>query len=47
MSNNLGFTAEINSIEDKNFFLDKSKIKYTIITNRGGFQKSGCTSPKN
>ena len=47
MSNNLGYTAEINSIEDKNFFLDKSKIKYTIITNSGGFQKSGCTSPKN
>ena len=33
------FLSIINSFEDNNFFLDKSKIKYTIITRSGGFQQ--------
>ena len=41
------FLSTINSFEDNNFFLDKSKIKYTIITRSGGFQQKGCKSPIN
>ena len=41
------FASNINSFEDNNFFLDKSKIKYTIITRSGGFQQIGCKSPIN
>ena len=41
------FLSIINSLEDNNFFLDKSKIKYTIITRSGGFQQKGCKSPIN
>ena len=41
------FISIINSFEDNNFFLDKSKIKYTIITRSGGFQQIGCKSPIN
>ena len=41
------FLSIINSLEDNNFFLDKSKIKYTIITRSGGFQHKGCKSPIN
>ena len=41
------FLSIINSFEDNNFFLDKSKIKYTIITRSGGFQQKGCKSPIN
>ena len=41
------FLSTINSFEDNNFFLDKSKIKYTIITRSGGFQHKGCKSPIN
>ena len=41
------FMSTINSFEDSNFFLDKSKIKYTIITRSGGFQQKGCKSPIN
>ena len=41
------YLSIINSFEDKNFFLDKSKIKYTIITRSGGFQQKGCKSPIN
>ena len=41
------FTSIINSFEENNFFLDKSKIKYTIITRSGGFQQKGCKSPIN
>ena len=41
------FISIINSLEDNNFFLDKSKIKYTIITRSGGFQQIGCKSPIN
>ena len=38
------FLSTINSFEDNNFFLDKSKIEYTIITRSGGFQQKGCKS---
>ena len=41
------FLSTINSFEDNNFFLDKSKIEYTIITRSGGFQQKGCKSPIN
>ena len=41
---NSRYISEIKSIDDKNFFLDKSKVKYTIITNSGGFEKTGCKS---
>ena len=41
------FLSIINSLDDNNFFLDKSKIKYTIITRSGGFQHKGCKSPIN
>ena len=41
------FLSIINSLDDNNFFLDKSKIKYTIITRSGGFQQKGCKSPIN
>ena len=41
------FLSTVNSFEDNNFFLDKSKIKYTIITRSGGFQQIGCKSPVN
>ena len=41
---NKDYTAQIKSIEEENFLLDKSKIKYTIITKSGGFQKNGCKS---
>ena len=41
------FLSIINSFEDNNFFLDKSKIEYTIITRSGGFQQKGCKSPIN
>ena len=41
------FLSTINSFEDNNFFLDKSKIEYTIITRSGGFQHKGCKSPIN
>ena len=41
------FISILNSFEDNNFFLDKSKIKYTIITRSGGFQQIGCKSPIN
>ena len=41
------FLSTINSFEDNNFFLDKSKIKYTIITRSEGFQQIGCKSPIN
>ena len=41
------FMSTINSFEDNNFFLDKSKIEYTIITRSGGFQQKGCKSPIN
>jgi len=41
------FLSIINSLDDNNFFLDKSKIKYTIITRSGGFQQIGCKSPIN
>ena len=41
------FLSTINSFEDNNFFLDKSKIEYTIITRSGGFQQKGCKSPTN
>ena len=41
------FLSTINSFEDNNFFLDKSKIEYTIITKSGGFQQKGCKSPIN
>ena len=41
------FLSTVNSFEDNNFFLDKSKIKYTIITRSGGFQQKGCKSPIN
>ena len=41
------FLSIINSLDDNNFFLDKSKIKYTIITKSGGFQHKGCKSPIN
>ena len=41
------FLSIINSLDDNNFFLDKSKIKYTIITRGGGFQQKGCKSPIN
>ena len=41
------FLSIINSLDDNNFFLDKSKIKYTIITRSGGFQHKGCKSPFN
>ena len=41
------FLSIINSLDDNIFFLDKSKIKYTIITRSGGFQHKGCKSPIN
>lgn len=41
------FLSIINSLDDNNFFLDKSKIEYTIITRSGGFQQKGCKSPIN
>ena len=41
------FLSTVNSFEDNNFFLDKSKIEYTIITRGGGFQQKGCKSPTN
>ena len=41
------FLSIINSLDDNNFFLDKSKIKYTIITRSGGFQQKGCKSTIN
>ena len=41
------FLSTINSLDGNNFFLDKSKIKYTIITKSGGFQQKGCKSPIN
>ena len=41
------FLSIINSLDENNFFLDKSKIKYTIITRSGGFQQKGCKSPIN
>jgi len=41
------FLSIINSLDENNFFLDKSKIKYTIITRSGGFQHKGCKSPIN
>ena len=41
------FLSIINSLDDSNFFLDKSKIEYTIITRSGGFQQKGCKSPIN
>ena len=41
------FLSIINTLDDNNFFLDKSKIKYTIITRSGGFQQKGCKSPIN
>ena len=41
---NKDYIAQINSIEEENFLLDKSKIKYTIITKSGGFQINGCKS---
>ena len=41
------FLSTVNSFEDNNFFLDKSKIEYTIITRSGGFQQKGCKSPIN
>ena len=41
------FLSIINTLDDNNFFLDKSKIKYTIITRSGGFQHKGCKSPIN
>ena len=41
---NKDYIAQINSIEEETFLLDKSKIKYTIITESGGFQKKGCKS---
>ena len=42
--NDKDYIAQIKSIEEENFLLDKSKIKYTIITKSGGFQKNGCKS---
>lgn len=42
--NNKNYIAQIKSIEEENFLLDKSKIKYTIITKSGGFKKNGCKS---
>ena len=41
------FLSIINTLDDNNFFLDKSKIEYTIITRSGGFQQKGCKSPIN
>ena len=41
---NKDYVAQIKSIEEENFLVDKSKIKYTIITESGGFQKNGCKS---
>ena len=41
---NKDYIAQIKSIEEETFLLDKSKIKYTIITKSGGFQKKGCKS---
>ena len=41
------FLSTVNSFEDNNFFLDKSKIEYTIITRSGGFQQKGCKSTIN
>ncbi len=39
---NKDYIAEIKSIEEESFLLNKSKIKYTIITKSGGFQINGC-----
>ena len=39
---NKDYIAQIESIEEENFLLNKSKIKYTIITKSGGFQINGC-----
>ena len=41
---NKEYIARIESISKETFLLDKSKIKYTVITKRGGFQKNGCKS---
>ena len=41
---NKDYIAQIKSIEEENFLLDKSKIKYTIITKSSGFQNNGCKS---
>ena len=39
---NFDYMSNINSFEDENFLLNKSKIKYTIITKSGGFEQTGC-----
>ena len=39
---NKDYIAQIKSIEEENFLLNKSKVKYTIITKSGGFQINGC-----
>ncbi len=44
---NKDYIAQIKSIEEENFLLNKSKIKYTIITKSGGFQINGCKSNYN
>ena len=44
---NKNYFAQIKSIEEENFLLNKSKIKYTIITKSGGFQINGCKSNYN
>ena len=41
---NKEYIAQIKSITEESFLLDKSQIKYTIITKSGGFQKNGCKS---
>ena len=37
-------TTILNSIEEENFLLDKSKIKYTMITKSSSFHNNGCKS---
>ena len=39
---NKDYIAQIKSIEEENFLLNKSKVKYTIITKSGGFLINGC-----
>ena len=44
---NKDYITQIKSVEEENFLLNKSKIKYTIITKSGGFQINGCKSNYN